>query len=1089
MEADVTEPGPEHAQDAEIPDPVAASVTSLELRIAAAMTGGVSLAIWMGGLTRELNLLQQASWQRTGSATSPDGAKGPLHAADRRVRDRYRRLLDLLDTVVEADVLAGTSAGGLNAAFFAFTRANGLDLGRLRDVWLEVGAFETLLRDPKEADPPSLLQGDKELLQGVRKALETLRGAPVDVAAPPAPTTDLFITTTLLTGETSRFTDTYGTQVSDVDHHGLFTFSAQQLVERGRDDALALAARCSASFPFAFEPSFVPFNAEPRPDRNGPHPAMDDYALTLTRDHWVADGGLLANRPIGPLLQKVFERTADRQIRRVLLYVIPTSGPPVQKDPEPVAFGTPPTLAGALGQDVGAVLNQSIAADLQAIVDHNDRVDSMWDTRLRMAELAVHLEDSWDGIVAADMFADFRARQSVGFVRPVIAELMRQIGTLTAEGTPAGWVEKLGPGGNAEEECRDAAAAAVAAGWPELPGAAAADLFETLGRYGVPAYDGATATVITMLRRAFVLAANEADRRALAGLVSTLHGSRPTVVASLPDIVKAGIDAARAGGTELVGSAAAIAAAYAEALGTPAPDGVAVPLAVDRPPDLATAWSGLAQVVAGIRRLYGTRVAGIATATGGRATKRESRAERQARTAPELSTYLDYFGAEPAKIGTRLLLLHVATRSVLPVGVDVEQRVELVQASADTRNELDPKRATAERKLTGLQLHHFGAFYKGSWRANDWMWGRLDGAGWLVHLVLDPNRVLTVAGDRGPEVGKRRDWFVRKLQGIAGAPPTDPDTIARELAFLDDGSALPASLPATAMWVARSLQEDIAAGELPVVAQQIIATPSRRTSKWAYEVLALAGREDAAAGAAKAAVESVMTGQWNKPRRQIQSLLPPDRAEAAAGVPQLAAKLVDCPVPDERLSDELAEPLFIRTATKAAAVGADIATGVRSAPPVVRPVLSTTRTVTLAGYRYTTATHGWYRWLLIGALALIAGGIGLALTNSSFLQGLGVVVALTGGYLLVVATFRFGKALLGPALAVTLIGLFGVLALPVVRNWLFGEGGNDLGVSGSDVVPWLRDNWYAILIVTGGLLVVVSFVLWLLGRIAARSRR
>jgi hypothetical protein len=625
----------------------------------------------------------------------------------------------------------------------------------------------------------------------------------------------------------------------------------------------------------------------------------------------------------------------------------------------------------------------------------------------------------------------------------------------------------------------------VAVAWPEL---ADATTDRTLGAYGMPAYDGATATVVTMLRRAFVLAKDRSDREDLAGLVSMLHASRPTVAADLADIVKRGIDSARHGQTDLVTTATAIAAVYARALGTPVEGASDVPGAQDQPPDLAAAWSGLAQVVAGIRRLYGTRVAAIPSTTGGRATKRETRKERRERTAPELRTYLDYFGAEPPKIGKRLLLLHIATRSVLPVGVDVEQRVELVQASADTRNELDPERSTAERKLTGLQLHHFGAFYKGSWRANDWMWGRLDGAGWLVHLVLDPNRVLTIVEDRCPEGKKPSQWFVERLRGIAGSPPTDPDAIARELAFLDDESAVPASLPATSMWVARSLQEDIAAGELPVVAQQIIATPSRRTSKWAYQVLALAGREDAAAGAAKAAVESVLTGEWNKPRRKIESLLPPEHADAGADVAQLAKKLVDCPVPDEKLSDELAEPLFIRTATKAAAVGADVATSVKSPPPVVRPVLSTTRTVTLAGYRYTTATHGWYRWLLIGALALIAGGIGLALTNSSFLQGLGVVVALTGGYLLVVATFRFGRALLGPALAVTLIGLFAVLALPVVRNWLFGEGDNDLGVFGSDVIPWLRDNWYAVLIATGGLLVVVSLVLWLLGRIA-RSRR
>ena len=53
-----------------------------------------------------------------------------------------------------------------------------------------------------------------------------------------------------------------------------------------------------------------------------------------------------------------------------------------------------------------------------------------------------------------------------------------------------------------------------------------------------------------------------------------------------------------------------------------------------------------------------------------------------------------------------------------------------------------------------MQFNHFGAFYKASWRANDWMWGRLDGAGWLVHVLLDPRRILTIA-DADPASTRR----------------------------------------------------------------------------------------------------------------------------------------------------------------------------------------------------------------------------------------------------------------------------------------------------------------------------------------------
>ena len=67
----------------------------------------------------------------------------------------------------------------------------------------------------------------------------------------------------------------------------------------------------------------------------------------------------------------------------------------------------------------------------------------------------------------------------------------------------------------------------------------------------------------------------------------------------------------------------------------------------------------------------------------------------------------------------------------------VDQPVELIQVSAHTRNAFD-ERATPEEKVAGVQLGHFGGFYKSSWRANDWMWGRLDGAYRLVQVLLAP---------------------------------------------------------------------------------------------------------------------------------------------------------------------------------------------------------------------------------------------------------------------------------------------------------------------------------------------------------------
>ena len=111
-------------------------------------------------------------------------------------------------------------------------------------------------------------------------------------------------------------------------------------------------------------------------------------------------------------------------------------------------------------------------------------------------------------------------------------------------------------------------------------------------------------------------------------------------------------------------------------------------------------------------------------------------------------------------MATRLFDLAATQRAMLPAEADIEQSVKLVQVSADTRSLLAPDWQTAQQKLTGMQFHHFGAFYKRSWRANDWMWGRLDGAGWLVHVLLDPRRVRWIVQQSGPHPGSGAQWWL-----------------------------------------------------------------------------------------------------------------------------------------------------------------------------------------------------------------------------------------------------------------------------------------------------------------------------------------
>src|SRR6201992_3955365 len=114
------------------------SLATQKLRLAVTMSGGVSLAVWMGGVAREVSLLTQASdLRRRGPDEVPVPALAGPPAGDLalHVRDLYGQLLDLVDVTASVDVLSGTSAGGVNAAILGLANARRLDIGSLRDLW------------------------------------------------------------------------------------------------------------------------------------------------------------------------------------------------------------------------------------------------------------------------------------------------------------------------------------------------------------------------------------------------------------------------------------------------------------------------------------------------------------------------------------------------------------------------------------------------------------------------------------------------------------------------------------------------------------------------------------------------------------------------------------------------------------------------------------------------------------------------------------------------------------------------------------------------------------------------------------------
>jgi hypothetical protein len=397
-----------------------------------------------------------------------------------------------------------------------------------------------------------------------------------------------------------------------------------------------------------------------------------------------------------------------------------------------------------------------------------------------------------------------------------------------------------------------------------------------------------------------------------------------------------------------------------------------------------------------------------------------------------------------------------------------------------------------------VEFHHFAAFYKSSWRAWDWMWGRLDGCGWLVHILLDPRRILAVVENQPEEFpeGQRAAKFAQRLRETLGlAKGLNGDCLEKDLAFLDKHAAdIPVSLPNSALFLARAWQDLIAANELPAVADRMVADGGRLPPLASPSPGP--GRQPLWTQAANAARK-----MWHNAaimRRRKQALSAPPNAwvtdvlrlkNSNAEPAEFAAKLPTCPVRQETLAGELRTPAFARLAAKAAAVVTAAVATAPEAPGAVRPVLASARTITRTGYQATKVTGGsGWKTLLAGVLLVVVGVV-LA-TQQMMVVGLtGTIIALVGAYLIALGAWGIHRGALGALLAITALALPALLTLAWVRTELWGNGKDSTsGLVPRDVLPWLRDNWWAGLAVLGGIIVLAVLLSLIPRRHPPRNR-
>ncbi|HEY8199942.1 MAG TPA: DUF3376 domain-containing protein, partial [Actinomycetota bacterium] len=855
-------------------------------------------------------------------------------------------------------------------------------------------------------------------------------------------------------------------------HRGLLTFSrprAGGIEAYGDDDfkgegvaaRLALAARSSASFPGAFEPSFIPVGESPDAD----HPDMAgaaDFATT----RFAMDGGVLVNRPIGPAMRAVFEQKAvDRPVRRVLAYVVPDTGPaPGDTADSP---GKPPPLLEVLGKVMTLPHVESVANDVEEIQRRSRAARGQ--AELREQLLTETSESDMDSLVERlfPMYRDLRAREVVGRIRESVDRAQAERHGLRDE--VWGLLERL---------VRQQGAAGAGSPWlpTEPPSAASAGTDEWL--WGVGALENAATITLSLVKRAMDADPKRehvAARPQLAGDRSRLHevltgiavlrkleGSYwRDVAASLLRTLDGSGDRATLIGrwvsephpTFTTWLAGRVPAPGPEAFLEPAVTGrVIAQIVLDAGPSIRSIFEPAGPPPSGPpgaevptplerrRALTPVVVDRLTSYRPGRAQLPDTEVARRPERPPDGTSVEGAVGATLC----RLLQAGILTYTFAVGMPTLEQEVEFRLFSAKTPNGFD-ERSDPFEKVAGLQLAHFGGFYKRSWRANDWTWGRMDGAQKLVEVLLDPRRLLQVV----PNAQAAQEAI--KTIALSDDPKSrsvlvprwerDEPAIAAELAALwDPARPSPPVLVASATAVARRIQLDFLRDELLSVGREIkgdlgegafLSSDARSFLRALLDAVTPAGSV-APADPSQSSGDQDTTGDSS----DIGYLR---RASLGSGSLRLEAEDVPdlfrlCRVGGERVTDEAGSDLFTKTVSQAALVGVSVASGPGRTLHLLRPFFATLRGVAMALYVFLRSmlTPSRTAFALMATLLILGGAILAAplltgATPAPVLLGIAALLVIAG--VLRAAQIAGAPRAVAPVLATALLALIAYAGL------------------------------------------------------------
>ncbi|WP_188770212.1 patatin-like protein [Novosphingobium endophyticum] len=353
-----------------------------ELRIALICYGGVSLAVYMHGVTKELWKALRASRGFWAWEMIDEGSEAVYVRLLRRLEHGSNLKLRVL-----CDIVAGASAGGMNSVFLAQAIHSGQSLEPLTELWLECADVDVLL-DPDArpwsrvakfwANPlvyyllhrrgnavsasvaPETRNEVREKLSRlirsrwfeppfsgiafsrlINRAMVAMRGSSAGKPLlPEHHPLDLFVTATDFKGHLETLRLHSPELVLESEHRLTIDFHAKASTQGGHDFAaipeLVFAARSTASFPGAFPPLQIGEIDRLVAETGSTWENRNAFLGRIMPEHFgrgdvesvsLIDGSVLVNAPFADAMAALRDRPAAREVDRRFVYIDPTPDP------------------------------------------------------------------------------------------------------------------------------------------------------------------------------------------------------------------------------------------------------------------------------------------------------------------------------------------------------------------------------------------------------------------------------------------------------------------------------------------------------------------------------------------------------------------------------------------------------------------------------------------------------------------------------------------------------------------------------------------------------------------------------------------